>query len=157
MSRDWPSTLWPASYMGVPFWVEDDGAEGGRRLAVTELPGVDWPDIEDLGNKVRPIDVQGYTLGDFSDAQMDALEAVCNSEGPGTLVMPAQGPLMVHCESFKRGRKKPQAGKFTFSAKFILVGASSIASPPEYLAQLTFDAVAGLRSASVGFLGQLSV
>jgi prophage DNA circulation protein len=155
--RDWTQTLFPASYMGVPFWVKSDKAPGGRRLAVTEKPGVDTPDIEDLGNKARFFHVDGYTLGDASDVQMAALTAVCNSAGPGVLVLPAQGPQLVHCEDFEPSRDRDKMGRFGFTAKFILAGVSPSVTPPEYLAQLAFDAVGALSGAASGFLSGLSL
>lgn len=152
MSRDWTKTLFPASYMGVPFWVETDRAETGRRLQVSELPGVDLPDIEDLGRKANHFEISGYFIGDVSDTQMTSLEQVCGAQGPGTLVLPAQGPQLVHCESIRRRREKKKMGYFGFEAKFVLATASAAPTSVAYLAQLVFNAAAAVGAAAPGFL-----
>lgn len=153
MSRDWMATLWPSSYKGMPFWIEHDGGATGRRLAVTDLPGAEDPDVEDIGRKTRTIDVTGYMLGDVSDVQMTSLETICETVGPGVLVMPAQGPITAWCDEIKRDRLRDKMGYFGFTAKFIRVGGSPAgALPGPYLAQLAFDGVTALAGAAAGFL-----
>jgi prophage DNA circulation protein len=151
--RDWMATLWPASFMGVPFWVEDDGATTGRRVSTTSFPGVDEPFNEDLGRKARYIEISGYFIGDVSDGQMTALEAVCDGVSTaGTLVLPAQGPIQARCEDIKRNRKRDKMGRFGFTAKFVREGLGSPLAPSEFLAQLAFDAVGALTAAAPAFL-----
>ncbi len=159
MSRDWTKTLWPASFRGVPFWVERDNMTTGRRLSVVEFPGADTPFIEDLGGASTPIEITGYLLGDSSDAQIAALEQACFTQGAATLVLPAQGPVQARCEHIKRDRLRDKAGRFGFEAKFVIDGTAPAASSsvPEYQAQLTFDAGQGVVAAAGSFLAGASV
>lgn len=150
--RDWTKTLYPASWKGVPFWVEQDGGDAGRRINVTDIPGSDKPFIEDLGGKQRRIEIGGYFIGDFSDAQMAAFEASINTKGAGTLVMPAQGPLTARGEHCRRMRFRDRMGRFGFQARFVLDPRSGFADPQsgypaDYLAQRVFDASGVLAGA----------
>jgi prophage DNA circulation protein len=151
--RDWTATLWPASFKGVPFWVERDHADTGRRVSTTSFPGSDDPFNEDLGRKARYIEITGYFIGDVSDVEMTALEAACDTgSGPGVLVMPAQGPIAARCETIKRDRMRDKMGRFGFEAKFVREGLASPLQPQEFLAQLAFDAVDALAAAAPAFL-----
>ena len=156
MSRDWMSTLWPASFRGVPFYIERDGATTGRRLAPTEYVDRDQPDFEDLGGAIRSINITGYVVGDFADAGIAALEAVCVIPGPGFLVLPAQGPTPARFKTLKRDRHRDKQGYFGFEAEFYFEGAATLAQPIEYLAQLAFDAAGALSAAAPAFLNGLT-
>jgi hypothetical protein len=160
--RDWTKTLYPASWRGLPFWVEHDATETGRRLNITDIPGADDPFIEDLGAKHRPIEIDGYYISDFSDAEMIAFENAINTKGAGTLVMPAQGPLTARGDHCKRSRFRDKMGRIGFTARFILDPRSGFANPTasypaDYLAQRAFDANDGLAAALGGLLGGLRV
>ncbi len=158
MARDWPATLWPASFMGVPFWVERDHATTGRRISVTSFPGVDEPFNEDLGRIARTVEITGYFIGDVSDRGMTALETACESDaGVGVLVLPAQGPIQARCETIKRDRMRDKMGRFGFEAKFVREGLSSPLAPAEYLAQLAFDAAGTLAAAAPSLLGEIAL
>lgn len=155
--RNWPQTLNSASFRGVPFWIERDNMETGRRLDVVDIPAAESPIIEDLGARQQPIEIAGYVIGDVSDAQMTALEAVCNQAGPGVLVMPAQGPLTARCQHIKRDRMRDKMGYFGFQAAFVLdprngPNATAAALPADYLAQRAFDAGDRLAGALGGLL-----
>lgn len=160
--RDWPKTLFPASFRGVPFWIKTDDMETGRRLDGVEIPGSDIPFFEDLGAKKQPIAIQGYFIGDFSDQQMTALEKACGQAGAGTLVMPAQGPLTARCEQIKRTRDRDQMGRFGFDATFFLdprsgFPASQASFPSDFLAQRAFDAGDDLSLSLTSLTGGLQV
>jgi prophage DNA circulation protein len=155
--RNWMASLWPASFRGAAFWVKHDSTESGRRLSVTSLPDNDIPDIEDLGGKPFNISVTGYTLGDASDGDIAAVEAMCNMPGAGPLVLPAQGPMFAWCESFHRQRERDEQGKFTFEARFVLSAPTFGTANSSYLAQLTFDAAALLSAAAPAFLAQVTL
>lgn len=159
--RDWTKTLMPSSYAGVPFWIERDNMTTGRRLDGVEIPGSDIPFFEDLGAKKRPIEIDGYFIGDVSDAQMTSLENACNRAGAFTLVMPAQGSLQARCDDIRRDRLRDKMGLFAFKAKFWLDpragGAGASAFPATYLAQMTFDANDNLGASLSGMLAGFTV
>jgi prophage DNA circulation protein len=152
MTRNWIADLLPASFAGIPFFVERDYASTGRRIATTEFAGSDEPFNEDLGRTARTIEIGGYCGGDTSDAQMLALEATCDSGIAATLVMPAQGPVLVRCRQIRRERQRDKMGRFGFHAHFVREGVSNALAPAEFLAQLAFDAGSALSAAAPGFL-----
>jgi prophage DNA circulation protein len=156
--RDWMATLWPASYKGVPFWVERDHADTGRRVSSSEFAGADEPFNEDLGRKARTIEITGYLIGDSADDEIAALEAACgDGSDAGVLIMPAQGPITARCERLKRDRLRDKMGRFGFEAKFIREGVSSPLQPAEFLAQLAFDAVEALAAAAASLTAQIGL
>src|SRR5258708_27862968 len=108
--RDWLATLWDASYMGVPFFFENDEEEGGRALKVHEFPGRDDPFVEDLGQVPRIFKGAAYVHGDDADSQAANLTAALASPGPGTLVLPLFGPVQAHAKPFTRKHEKDKLG-----------------------------------------------
>ncbi|WP_166802241.1 DNA circularization N-terminal domain-containing protein [Microvirga pakistanensis] len=80
------------SFKGIPFWVEQDGEEGRRRLPIHEFPMRNDPFIEDLGEADRQYDVTAYLVGDLSSPEASGLVAQLASRGPGLLVLPTYGP-----------------------------------------------------------------
>jgi prophage DNA circulation protein len=159
--RDWTATLYPASYMGVPFWVERDTREGGRRVAIHEFPHNDVPFNEDMGDGPRVYRVTGYIVGDAADADSDALETALSTQGPGTLVLPDLGPIQARAQRpWSRSRSRDELGKVTFELSFVREGAATVTASPAHLAQLGFDAAGALgaaiaaRASTVAVAGQ---
>jgi prophage DNA circulation protein len=147
LCRDWTTTLWNASFMGVPFYFESDDEDGGRALKVHEFPGSDNPFVEDNGRKSKYFSGSAYVTGDDADTHAIALAAVLDSQGPGALVIPMLGPVQAHCEDFKRHFKKDELGRIGFDVKFVRDGnATPLVSVP-LLGQNVFDAADGMASA----------
>ncbi len=152
-ARDWISTLWPASYMGVPFYFERDDSEGGRDVEVHDYFGAETWDAEDTGIKPRKFSGLGYVASDVADAQAVALEQIFETKGPGTLVVPIMGPVSVHCLDFRRTADKDKLGFITFHLKFVADGPVTAPAPfvslPQ-LGQVIFEQAAGLWQAGAG-------
>lgn len=125
MGRNWLKTLYPASFKGVSFQVERDDEDGGRRVVVHEFPMRDAPFLEDLGEAKREFDVTAYVASDAADSEAAALIAVCAARGPGVLVLPTHGSILVRCLTFKRDREKEKAGKIGLTLKFVREGAAA--------------------------------
>lgn len=147
LCRDWTKTLWQASYMGIPFFFENDDETFGRAIKAHEFPGADDPYIEDLGRKTKYFEGAAYVTGDDADLQAIALGAAFDSLGPGTLVIPVIGPVSVHCEDAKRHADKDKLGYLAFSVKFVRDGAASALVSVPMLGQGVFDAADGMASA----------
>ncbi len=146
-ARDWTRTLWPASYMGMPFYFEWDGSQGGRGLEVHEYFGANTWDVEDTGIKARRFSGLGYVASNVADVQAVALEQIFESPGPGTLTVPIMGPVLVHCEEFERRAEKDQLGYIAFTLKFVAAGPVAPPAPAVSiyaLGQNVFDAAAAL-------------
>lgn len=148
MSVDWSEQLWPASFKGVPFWVDKDTEKGGRRLGVHEFIDSDTPFIEDIGKKATPYAVTAYLVGDTSDVDAAALSATFNSAGSGTLVLPLDGPVPnCSCDTFTRNRSKDKMGLVAYDAHFWVGGAPTAVVSSAYASQLAYDSVAALADA----------
>ena len=92
---DWRLGLRPASFRGVPFFVDAAELEGGRRTVVHELPLRRRPIVEDLGPATRIHALDLYLLGDDVFAARDRLLSALEEPGPGILVHPYLGSLEV--------------------------------------------------------------
>ncbi|TBW33352.1 hypothetical protein EYW49_20550 [Siculibacillus lacustris] len=151
MTRDWLSTLWPASWQGVPFWVEKDTHAGKRRIASHEFPGRDDPLHEDLGSGVARWQVTAYFASDTADADAAILLAALDQPGPGLLVLPIDGPVAARAHEWHRERERDKAGYVAWQITFLREGATAILATQASLGQSVFDAVDGL-SAALGLL-----
>ncbi|WIG52478.1 MAG: Phage tail/DNA circulation protein Mup43, N [Afipia sp.] len=145
--RDWLSTLWPASFKGVPFYFESDKEEGGRGLIVHEFPNRDDPFVEDLGEAPRYYSGSAYVHGDEADQLASSLKAALASRGAGTLVVPYFGPVTVHCQTFERQTQRDQMGYVAFEIKCVRAGASSALISVPFLQNQAFVAVDRAASA----------
>lgn len=138
IARDWTKTLWMASYKGVPFWVDDDGEDGARRIVIHEFPMRDDPFLEDLGERSRQFEVTAYVASDSADADAAAVIATCATRGAGILVLPGHGPILVRCLTFRRDRRKDRAGFIALALMFVRAGASSALVSGAQLANMVF-------------------
>jgi prophage DNA circulation protein len=92
----WRDELRPAAFRGVPFEIVELGGSSGRRVVADELPETDeLPPTQDLG-RVRPeYKIRGFVSGlDYLDKR-DAIIAALNAPGPGELVHPWRGRMVV--------------------------------------------------------------
>lgn len=139
--------LFPASFRGVPFWVDKDEAPKGRRLVVHEFPHRDDPFVEDMGRSARRWSVTAYLASDSALADGRALLAACEAAGPGTLTLPWDGPMQARCNSAHASRAKDRQGYLAFQLQFVEAGASQALVTLSLGAQLVFDAVQTLAGA----------
>jgi prophage DNA circulation protein len=96
----WAWNLQPASWNGVPFFVQASTDQRGRRTAVHEYPFSDSVWVEDLGRGTHKISIQGFLVGDDVYSQRDKMAAAAETAGPGNLVHPSLGNLTVALENF---------------------------------------------------------
>lgn len=97
MADSWIDSLLPASFAGIPFFVES-GSSGqcGRRVQLTNFPFSDRFSVDDLGQLNAPSVLRGFILDDDGDLQsrheqlVDAL-----NQGQNTLVHPRHGSMQV--------------------------------------------------------------
>lgn len=98
--------LRPASWRGVPFEVNVDDAEFGRRVVVHEYPQRDKPYVEDLGRKTRKFTLDAWVCAHVENGfdpwgARDALIAAIEEGDVGTLVHPFWGSLQGHISNVK--------------------------------------------------------
>lgn len=145
--RDWLSTMWDASYKGVPFYFLSNDEEGGRDTVKHQFPRRDAPYIEDMGEALRVFSGSAYVHGDDADAQAARFGETLATQGPGVLVRPTGGPVPVHCETFRRRDDLDKLGFIAFEVKFVRDGAATALISAPFAAQLAFNAADALASA----------
>jgi prophage DNA circulation protein len=152
--RDWLSTLWPASYKGIGFYFASDDESGGRGLVIHEFPNRDDPYIEDLGEDPRYFEGDAYVHGESADRAAVVFSEMLATRGAGSLVVPIRGPVMVHCQSFRRRHERDKLGYVAFQVKFVRDGASFALISVPHLASLAFGAAGALVSEIAGVFAE---
>lgn len=107
----WRSRLQAASFRGVPFEVDNEEAEFGRRVQVHEYPNRDKPFTEDLGRATRRITINAYLIGDDYPEKRDRLIAAAEAEGAATLVHPYYGEMKGNVDGTIRVLHSNQEGR----------------------------------------------
>ena len=97
----WSSSLRPASWRGVPFAVLTSDADLTRRTAVHEYPWRDDVWAEDLGAGRNTYAIAGRLVGDDAIALRDQMADAVSIPGPGELIHPTFGSLIVACIGFR--------------------------------------------------------
>ena len=155
---DWTSRLRQASFRGVPFGVAMGDRIVGRRLAVHEFPGRDTPYPEDMGRRTRAVTVQGFLVEDSVAygggdvlVQRSRMEAAAEASGPGELIHPTKGRLLVSVQQLSI-RERAEEGRF-FELNFEFVEAGSASGLAVVLS--TVSAVLGAADAALGVVSSL--
>lgn len=90
----------PASFRGVPFYVDRHGYESGRRGPDHQYIERDETISADTGQAPETIDLEGYVAGDDAHRQARRIrDAFVGESGPGWLVHPYFGRL--YCQNRK--------------------------------------------------------
>ncbi|MBS9720172.1 DNA circularization N-terminal domain-containing protein [Tianweitania sp. BSSL-BM11] len=125
--RNWNRAFRRASFRGVRFWVDDDGPQKGRRVAVHEISGGDTPVVEDMGRSAIEFAVSAYLASDLADVEGLSLEAACNAYGPGLLTLPMDPAQMALCIGCRRNRAKDRNGFIGYDLRFVEAGGGGLA------------------------------
>lgn len=117
----WRDRLRPATFRGIPFFIDVSSFTGGRRVQLHEFMQRDNSFAEDLGKVTPTFKVDGHILGDYWDQKNALLQAV-EKQGPGELVHPYFGTLQVQIGAFsiEEDTKEGQIAKLSF--QFYLAG-----------------------------------
>lgn len=118
----WKDKLQPASFRGVPFFVEADDATFGRRTQVHEYPQRDKPFAEDLGRATREYTLTAFLVGDDFQAQREKLQQAIEQAGAGQLVHPFYGQLVVSVKDYRVSHSRENGGMCTISIGFVEAG-----------------------------------
>lgn len=124
----WRDNYRPASFRGVPFFVESADSTHGRRQAVHEHAQRDVPYTEDLGRKAREFSVSGYLIGLEYQSQRDELIKACETAGPGVLVHPYRGEMTVICQGLGVSESSNEGGMCLVKLTFLESGEASYPS-----------------------------
>ena len=110
--------LLPASYKGVPFWVESDKITFGRRITTHEYPMRPTPFNEDMGQKAVKMTITGYVVGEFAKEKKDAVVAACRARGNGLLQMPGEDAQLAVCDTLSVDRTYEKQGFYKLEFAF---------------------------------------
>lgn len=152
---DWKDSLRPASFRGVPFFVDDHEASYGRRQATHEFPQRDEPYTEDLGRAARTYTVNGYLIGDdYPDQRKRLIDACEGDGGAGELVHPYLGSVQVTCGGLKVSESATEGRICKISLTFTEAGKPKFPTEASDPTKAITGAANGLTDAAKGgFLG----
>ena len=146
----WRARLRPASFRGVPFYVDEAAGEAGRRIAHHEYPERDLPWAEDLGRAQRHWNVTGYVLGPSYPEFRDQLLTACETRGAGRLVHPYLGELQVVCDSIRFRESDREGGICRFEMAFAEPGTAGAPDALRAVGSALASAAAALSSVAAG-------
>ncbi|MEW5904927.1 MAG: DNA circularization N-terminal domain-containing protein [Pseudomonadota bacterium] len=124
----WRDQWQTASFRGVVFRFRSAAAVLGRRNVVHSFPGRDEPYVEDMGRKAREFTLEAFVLGDDYIAWRDRLEAACEQAGPGELVHPTRGRMLVAVQDCRPSESVDAGGMASYSLTFIEAGSNAFPS-----------------------------
>lgn len=134
MADAWTAQLRTASWRGIPFLVEADDADFGRRVVVREYPARDLPTTQDLGRRARSYTVDAYLLGEDFGRRRDRLIEACEESGPGVLVHPRYGIQRVVCTGLRVRHSRDEGRMARLSISFSEAGDTALPAILEDLA-----------------------
>ena len=114
----WRERLRPASFRGVPFFVDGSQFTSGRRVVFHEYPDRDDPYSEDMGKVGKTWKVEGHILGVDYDKIKKKLIKACEEEGSGELIHPYYGTLKVNCGAISIDEDTKEGGIAKVSFQF---------------------------------------
>lgn len=115
----WRDKQGPASFRGVPFFVDTGEHSGGRNTVAHEHPYNEKAAFtEDMGRRGQTFNVEGYVLGADYEAARDSLTRALDAPGPGELVHPYFGTRRVAVVTFRIRQTRADGGMATLSIEF---------------------------------------
>jgi len=95
VTKTWRDDMLPASFRGIKFLIEQAAVPVGRKGQLHEYPQRDEPFFESLGKQSQVHKVSAYVIGDDCFERRDKLLEALEKEGPGELVHPWLGRMLV--------------------------------------------------------------
>ncbi|WAR45467.1 DNA circularization N-terminal domain-containing protein [Methylomonas rapida] len=120
-----------AQFRDLEFLTDSHDAKGGRRLAVHEFPGAEWPVVEDLGGQANGWTLNAYFIGANYDTACDALIAELIKPGAEWLIHPWLGRLWVRARSWSRRETHQEQGFCTLAIEFVPGGEPPPVAEPD--------------------------
>lgn len=110
------------SFRGFEFFIETSQVAGGRRAVQHQYPNRETPYTEDIGRQAKSYQIEGHIIGDnYFDAK-EELFSVFEKKGPGELIHPYYGSLMVQLSALNVSESIKQGAIATFSVTFLELG-----------------------------------
>lgn len=140
----WRDQYEMGAFRGHPFRTEYHERTGGRRVVSHEFPGRDEPVTEDLGRSQRTFSVDCFVVGAEYRTERDALIDALEKFGPGLLVHPFYGSIIVNVLSYRQTEDTEEGGMCRFSIEFVEAGMK-----PDIPAEADAAAAAGFEADDV--------
>ncbi len=118
----WKDKLRKAKFREVEFLFESHTSSGGRRSANHEFPDKEIGQSEDLGRKTQSYSIEAFCLGDDYMEKRDALVESFTKPGPGELIHPYLGRIIVQAQDFSLSEGVKEGRYCKLSLKFIDAG-----------------------------------
>lgn len=149
--RNWMRTLRPASFRGVPFYVDNEAIpKTGRRVVTHEYVKAETHGTEDMGRLPREFKLKAYIAADDADGRIAALIAACSTKGASSLVLPFFGPHQVRCTGCSPSHGKDKLGFVEIELEFVEAGEDgggfSVVALGDRIAASILDDLSGLVS-----------
>lgn len=137
--NSWRDNLKEATFRDIPFKVLSHTEEDGRRTALHQFPFNDEPYLEDLGKEAGTYHVEAYICQSVDNAfdyfpLRDAFREALKMQGPGTLVHPFLGTLVVGVQGkYQLKESFAEGGIAKFTIIFVEAGKPQqpSSSPPD--------------------------
>jgi prophage DNA circulation protein len=144
--RPYQQELRPASFRGVPFFIDTADTELNRRVAIHEYPFRDTATAEDLGKQPLSFSIKAYIVTTNLEPQRTALFNACyETAGAGVLVHPTLGQKTVVCQGCSYSWNKTEGGYESFNLTFVEVD-----NAPSPVATIDTQATALLSAEALG-------
>lgn len=128
----WRDNLVPASFRGAVFHVETSVRASGRRTVVHEYPKRNIPYAEDMGRSAVRYQFTGYLIlrdkgiaGNLLTQIADLINAL-EADGPGVMIHPTLGTMLVMTERYSYSDKRTAGGYVEFDMQFVEAGSGSV-------------------------------
>lgn len=153
----WRDRLQPASFRGVPFWVNAAQGSGGRHVAVHEFPLRETHVVEDMGKKAGTPSLTAFVIGANYDAARDALVAALDKPGAGTLVHPYLGTQSIQISDWDWQISTRLGGYCQFTIRYVPAGRRAAVVARNTAASLASSTAASAAAINADFAGAFSV
>lgn len=118
----WRERLGKGSFRDEAFHTDNASGSAGRRVAVHEYPQQEKYFAEDLGKKAESERLKVFVIGADYDKARDLLMTALNKPGPGKLVHPYLGTLMIQVQDFDWTISTRQGGYCEFNIQYVRAG-----------------------------------
>lgn len=139
----------PASFRGVPFFVDVSDVSVGRRTVTHEYPQRDEPYTEDLGRAAREYHFAAFVYGDDCLVQAKKLRDALEKPGAATLVHPELGELQVIALPGASLNFSQATRTVRFALAFIEAGLNAFPTQDSATQSISRGAADGLMSSAI--------
>ena len=150
----WRDRPRPASFRGVGFLVDSHQHDFGRRTDVHEYALRATPWVEDLGRQGRRYSLDAYLLGPDYDLSRAELIRALETEGPGTLVHPWLGSVIVTATTSSLSETIRRGGEASFRLDFVEAGENTTPDAGDDTVALAASAADAAGQQAADGLGQ---